>query len=117
MANKVRHKIDWHGNDGRCNPAPGTAKTAKCGVCGRQMNVKRNVLGATSWAESMGQGKHLYDSFTCPDLNKNWHKRISRLKMDVYQEEINHCDPIGLEKVRQVAKEEILKLLKTHAVR
>ena len=117
MAKKARPDIDWHGNNGRCFPAPGTVKTAKCGVCGRQMNIERNVLGATSWAESMGGGKHLHDRFTCPHITQNWHKRIYRLKMDVYQEEINDNDPIGLEKMRQVAEKEIIELLEANAVR
>jgi len=117
VAKKSRIKIDWLCNDGRSNPAPGTVKIAKCGVCGKQMNVKRNVLGATSWVESVGHGKHRHDRFTCPNINEDWHKRIYRLKTDVYQEEINNCDPIGLEKMRQAAEKEILELLEVHAVR
>ncbi|MEK7076174.1 MAG: hypothetical protein AAB941_00720 [Patescibacteria group bacterium] len=117
MAKKVRCKIDWHGNGGHCYPAPGTVKTVKCGVCGTQMKVKRNVLGCTSWAESMGGGKHLHDRFKCPNLNEDWHKRIYRLKMDVYREEMDDCDPIGLKKMRQVAEKEIIELLEAHAVR
>ena len=117
MAKKSGIKIDWHGNGGCCYPAPGTVKTAICGVCGMQMNVERNVLGATSWAESMGHGKHLHDRFTCPHRTQNWHKRIYRLKMDVYEEEISDRDPIGLEKMRQVAEKEIIELLEANAVR
>ena len=51
MTKKSKIKIDWHGNGGRCYPAPRKVKTAKCGVCNSQMNVKRNVLGTTSWVE------------------------------------------------------------------
>ena len=117
MAKKARRKIDWHGNGGRCYPAPGTVKTVECGVCGTQMKVKRNVLSATSWVESMWHGKHRHDRFTCPHIIQNWHKRIYRLKTDVYLEEINGRDPIGLDKMRQVAEEEIMELFETNAVR
>lgn len=117
VAKKIRPKIDWHGNGGRCYPVPGTVKEVKCGVCGGQMKVERNVLGATSWAESMGCEKHLHDSFSCLNINKDWHKRIYRLKMDVYREEISQDDPIGLEKMKQKAKEEIMKILEANAVR
>lgn len=108
-----RFKIDWHGNGGRCFPAPGKMKSAKCGVCGVDMNVERNILGATSWAESMGGNKHRHDSFRCPNLDKDWHKRIHRLKTDVYLEEIDN-DPIGHEQKKKAAEKEILKLLKVN---
>ena len=110
-------QIDWYGNGGRCSPSPGTVETAECGVCGMQMNVERNVLGATGFAEAMGGEKHRYDRFICPRITEDWHKRICRLKRDVYREELDHCDPIGLEKMRQAVKKEILELLEAHAVR
>ena len=117
MTKKSKIKIDWHGNGGRCYPAPRKVKTAKCGVCNSQMNVKRNVLGTTSWVESMAREKHRHDCFICPNINENWHKRIYRLKMDVYEEEISDRDPIGLEKMRQVAEKEIIELLEANAAR
>ena len=106
--------IDWHGNVGRCCPAPGTVEMAKCGICGIEMNVERNVLGPTSWAESMAGRKHRHDSFRCPNLGKDWHRRIYRLKTDVYLEEIDSNDSIGYEQKKKVAEKEILKLLETN---
>jgi len=109
-------KINWHGNDGRCFPAPGTVQTAECGVCGAKMNVSRNVLGPTGFAEAMAGRKHRHDSFVCPHIAEDWHKRICRLKMDVYLEECGG-DVIGYEKMKKAAEKEIRKLLKANAAR
>ena len=107
-------EIDWHGNNGRCFPLPGIVKTAECGICGIDMNVDRNILGSTSWAESMGGRKHRHDSFKCPNIGKDWHKRIYRLKTNVYLEELDSNDPIGYEQKKKAAKKEILELLKAN---
>lgn len=77
------HQIDWYGNDGRVNYEPGIVKRVDCGVCNIQMNVERNVLGATSSVEAMAGKKHRHDRFTCPYVEEDWHKRIYHLKMDV----------------------------------
>ncbi len=115
MAKKVRCKIDWHGNGGRCYPAPGTVKTANCGVCGMQMKVQRNVVGCTSWAESMARETHKHDRFTCPNINKSWHRRIYELKVDVYLAEIHNTS--NKNEIKKVAEKEIIKLLEANAVR
>ena len=109
------HQIDWYGNDGRFNPAPGTRVTVKCGVCGVQMNVRRNVLGPTSSTEAMAGKSHRHDRFTCPYLDENWHKEIYRLKTDVYFAEIYVID--NRDKIKKAAEEEIIKLLEANAVR
>ncbi len=109
MAKKARHKINWNRNDGYCNPAPGIVKTAKCGVCGRQMNVERNVLGATSSVEAMMRRKHLHDSFTCPNINKSWHEKIVNLK--------NEALNTASDKIKKILGEEIIELLESNAAR
>lgn len=108
-------QINWYGNDGRCNPTPGTIENAECGVCGARMNVERNVLGTTGFAEAVFGRKHRYDRFTCPRREENWHKRIYHLKMDVYVAEINGA--INYEEKKKSAGKEIIKLLKANAVR
>ena len=109
MVKKSKIKINWQGNIGRCYPDPGTIKKVKCGVCSRQMNVKRNVLGPTSWAESMGGGKHRHDSFTCPNLKKGWHEKVVNLKLDASITESS--------KIKKILEEEIVELLEANAVR
>lgn len=78
------YKFDYKGNDGRCNPKPGEVKEVKCGICSAQMNVERNVLGATSFAEGISGHSHLYDRFTCPNFQRIWHREISNLKSKTY---------------------------------
>lgn len=107
-------KIDWHGNDGHRFPASGTVKSAKCGVCGAKMNVSRNILGPTSFAGAMAGKKHRHDEFICPHVAEDWHKRICRLKMDVYREECGD-DTIGYQRIKKEAEKEIKKLLKANA--
>ncbi len=91
MAKRSGEKIDWRGNNGWFFPKPGTVKAARCGICGSLMNVKRNVLGPTGWAESMAHQGHLHDSFTCPNLNKDWHEKIVNLKSEARS---TACDKI-----------------------
>lgn len=108
-------KIDWYGNDGRSHPAPGTVDSVECGVCGTNMNVTRNVIGSTSYAETISGGKHRYDNFECPQRGKIWHRQIYKLKSDVYLAEIDD-DPFYEEK-RAATKKKILRLLEVHAAR
>ena len=109
VAKIIKYRLDWNNNDGRCFPAPGMVKKVKCGICGRQMKVKRNVLGPTSWVESMARGKHLHDSFMCPNLNQDWHKKIVDLKIEEHN--------TASDKIKKILEKEILEILKVHAVR
>ncbi len=108
-------KIDWYGNEGRCYPLPGTVKKAVCGVCSTPMNVARSVLRTTSLVEALDGGSHRCDAFTCPNLQKGWHKRIYDLKMDVYKAEISGA--VDYWKKKAAAGKEIKKILKKYAVR
>lgn len=108
--------IDWYGNDGRCNPLPGTMATAACGACGSSMNVSRNVLGPTSLAEAMSGNKHLHDQFSCPNKTADWHKRIIRLKIAMYKAEVLD-EVLDLEGLRKNVEREILEILKTNGIK
>lgn len=105
--------IDWYGNYGRANPAPGKFKKIRCGLCGKNMKVTRNVLGSTSMAETIARKRHRYDAFHCPNIEEIWHRKIDKLKMDVYLAEIED-DPFFEDKKRAVEKE-VIQLLKNHA--
>lgn len=67
--------------DSDCSfPNPGEYLAVTCGVCGRSMTVKRNVLGPTGFAEAMlvrnDQSKgHLHDKFWCEDREESWHRQ------------------------------------------
>lgn len=107
-------KIDWRANIGYCFPAPGTVDKVKCGICGEQMDVKRNVLGATSFAESLAGSKHRHDRYTCPHIYEAWHKRIEELRIDVTDAEARNASDVN--KIKRNAEKEILKILKACGV-
>lgn len=108
-------KINWLGNLGHCFPEPGKVKKIKCGVCGTQMNVERNVLGPTSWASAMAGFKYRHDRFWCPFVSQNWHQGITDLKSEIYFAEM-HKAP-DLKKKKKNAEKLILKTLKAHTGR
>ena len=66
-------------NQGIFTPNPGEYKDVSCGVCGRIMDVKRDVFGATGFAEGMSRSGHKHDRFTCPDRDEKWHKQALKL--------------------------------------
>lgn len=111
----MKTTIDWHGNRGYAFPAPGTREAIKCGACNVDMKVKRNAIGPTSFAESVSNGFHMHDYFTCPNLEKIWHKQICKLKIDIYLTKINR-DPFYDEK-KLKARKKITKLLERHLAR
>ena len=52
---------------------PGTVASQVCPVCGQQMEVRRGVITATSWASAMAGIRSEKDVFTCPAANLEWH--------------------------------------------
>ena len=108
-------EIDWNGNDGCINHAPGTKDAVACGVCGTPMNVKRNALGPTSFGEAMTGKKHLHDCFTCPYVKEYWHKKIYSIKGGVFLAKIKYPD--NYEKLKEIARKKIIKILNTHLAR
>lgn len=66
-------------------PHPGEYLAACCGVCGKRMAVRRNVLGPTGSVEAMAiqcgrsQG-HLHDTFWCEDREEPWHRQARALR-------------------------------------
>lgn len=72
--------------DSDCSfPNPGEYLAVYCGVCGRSMSVKRNVLGPIGFAEAMlvrnGQSKgHLHDEFWCEDREESWHRQAKAIR-------------------------------------
>ena len=79
------YKFKLVGNNGCYFPAPGKVRKAECGICDAKMNVERNVFGPTGFAEAMGKGGHLHDSFYCPNYSEEWHKKIVDMKMSAYR--------------------------------
>jgi hypothetical protein len=63
-------------------PNAGTVLVANCGVCGREMDVTRGVLGPTNSVEGMSGRKHYHDLFQCPDVEEKWHIQIVLLRRE-----------------------------------
>ena len=51
-----------------------------CGVCKTEMIMKRGCYGPRSFSSAMGGFKSYYDSFTCPDRDKNWHRQVVAIR-------------------------------------
>jgi hypothetical protein len=65
----------------RYTPDAGTVEgPIACGVCGTEMEIRRNCHGARSWAAAMGGKKSHYDSFTCPHNEELWHIQVIALR-------------------------------------
>lgn len=63
-------------------PDPGEHLELRCRVCDSNMDVKRDVNGATSWVSAIAGSKKLHDSFTCPNSGLGWHKQVLALKKE-----------------------------------
>ncbi len=69
----------------RSFPHPGEYLAVYCGVCGKNMTARRNVLGPTGFAEAMlvqsGQSQgHLHDEFLCEDREEPWHQQAKAIR-------------------------------------
>ena len=86
------YKFSWCKNRGYFSPESAKkVKKAKCGICGMKMNVERNVLCSANLIEAMAGYKSLRDRFTCPNLNKSWHRTIVALVHEAYSDFIYYC--------------------------
>lgn len=66
-------------NDGLYYGKPGSAPDERCGVCGMECVVERNIDGPTSWASAMTGHHRLHNVFRCPHYGSEWHKLAYRL--------------------------------------
>lgn len=80
---KTKH---FHAGWDHFTPDPGKQKEMFCRVCKEKMDVERNVNGPTSWAESMGKGKHAHDVFSCQFAQEDWHNQARVLKQRIKDE-------------------------------
>lgn len=103
---KTKH---FHAGWDHFSPDPGDEKQMFCRVCNAEMDVKRNVKGATGWAEAMsiahGKGKgHLHDSFSCPLAQKDWHNQARILKERIEGESSRAIAKLLTEELDEVLK-------------
>jgi hypothetical protein len=68
-----------------CFPKPGQFETMSCWMCGSTMEVTRDVMGPTCFAEAMlvrdgrSQGR-LHDEYWCPLDNEPWHRQAQAIR-------------------------------------
>jgi len=86
-------------------PDPGTVDKAFCGLCGTEMEVKRDCEGPTSFVMAMGRSKRKYDSFYCPNREADWHYQVAALKEAVKK------TPSA--RIQKIYEEEIAEVLQT----
>jgi hypothetical protein len=84
---------------------PGTVECMVCRVCRTTMQVDRNVEGPTSFAETMGKGKHLHDHFYCADAEKDWHRQALAI--------LQLAKATPSKQIEESLKEEVEKILET----
>lgn len=65
----------------RFTPDPGLVEgPVACGVCGTEMECKRDCYGPRGWVMAMTGSKQAYDSFTCPHVKEVWHRQVIALR-------------------------------------
>ena len=83
-------------------PDPGEEKEMFCEVCKTGMDVQRNVMGATGFAEAMGRKGHLHDFFQCPFRKTDWHNQARILMQRINKETSNSITEILLIELSEV---------------
>ena len=74
-------KDTYHPGYDYFTPDPGEWGTKKCPICGKLMEVRRNVYGTTSYVESLTGSKRSHDVFYCKDAFEPWHVKIIELEL------------------------------------
>ena len=67
-------------NEGRYRADPGTCDSMSCGICGSEMQVKRDVLIPPGWASAMAGHKVKMDAFSCPHVGEDWHRQAVKIR-------------------------------------
>lgn len=83
-------------------PDPGVMESCKCKACGSDMNVKRNIPSACSWAGAMAGLNRKHDLFTCPESDKNWHKQVVSLIIEQQQTKSSKLTKILQEEIDEI---------------
>lgn len=84
-------------------PDPGEVEgPVNCGVCGTEMECKRNCHGPRGWAMAMSGSKSYYDCFSCPHRGELWHKQVVKLRSAVRDTPSRKLADLFLEEVNEI---------------
>jgi hypothetical protein len=96
--------------DSDCSfPNPGQYLVVYCGVCGKSMIVRRNVLGPTGFAEAMlvqsGQSPgHLHDAFRCEDREEHWHRQAKAIRDQARESPSKRLADLLIEEANEIVR-------------
>jgi deoxycytidylate deaminase len=97
-------QMSYHAGWDHFSPEPGAIDVMHCRVCDAIMDVKRNVNGATGYAEAMSGHKHLHDSFSCKYAEEDWHCQVRILKQRIEDETSQTMAGLLAEEMNEVLK-------------
>lgn len=100
----MKKNKSYHAGWDHFTPEPGEEDKMYCGVCNSEMDVKRNVKGATGFAEAMSGKGHLHDAFSCPHAQKDWHNQARILKERINGESSDIIAKLLTEELDEVLK-------------
>lgn len=83
-------------------PEPGTHTDQEeifCGVCGEKMTVRRNVSGPRCFAQAMSHSKSVYDLYSCPNREQDWHEQVVEIRKEAIRIPSMRLAEIMLEEV------------------
>lgn len=89
-------------------PDAGTVEKANCITCNAEMTVERNVKGYRSFTCALAKKESIFDRFTCPNHDKDWHKQVVQLKIKIFNE--------VSAKIKKFLQEEIDEILSHEAI-
>jgi hypothetical protein len=98
-------KKSFHAGWDHFTPAPGTKDKMFCRVCKCEMDVKRNVMGPTGWAEAISRKEHAHDTFSCAHAQEYWHNQ-ARILLERIEKESSHT-------IATILKKEVKEVIKT----
>ena len=102
---KAHAKAERVGN-GYAHTNSGVLDTMPCQVCGVDMDVERNGMGATGFGEAMSGRKHLHDTFRCKDRHEDWHMQIFNIREE--------AEETSSDKLRKLFLDEVDEILAKH---
>ncbi len=85
---------------------PGQVDKMACRVCGSNCDVKRDLYVPANFVMALAQVSDLYDVFSCPLANKEWHREALRLVLEI--------EKAPGKSVAELIKQDLTELLKAN---